>query len=185
MNKKIAVLLVLSFIISSGIHAQYKTQAEKEFLIKLELYKNTEASRSAVYNRATLDKFLLLHFSFDTLAFEGFDYIFSFLKIASEKNKFQVNARDSVPMLSFLCNEYVIAINKIDGSIYKLKGFAVNDFNELMNFMKSQRYSNLQTRRKFVAHYKIEGVDLNCLYKAYEKMDKENCSGCPPVITLH
>lgn len=77
------------------------------------------------------------------------------------------------------CVDYVLAINKYSGKSYRLKGFSGNDFFNLFLDLNRQ-FEKLGQRKisidSFLKWYKINSVDLKCLYKAFFPSNVSPCS---------
>ena len=80
-------------------------------------------------------------------------------------------------------SSFIIGINTINGDLYRLKGFEINDFSFLfkqLNTFHDATYfedSYLKSKKKFLDFFSVAGLDLGCLYDSQRiKKEKSNCN---------
>ena len=71
---------------------------------------------------------------------------------------------------------FIFGYNIINHTIYKLKGFEINDFGALYNFLKKDNLpDHLEPAKNFIKNFYVDKLDLYCLYAWYKKCLKKKC----------
>ena len=71
----------------------------------------------------------------------------------------------------------IVAYDAVAKSLFRLKGFRVNDFSSFFNDVRFSRYV-LRAERRFLNQFFVENLDLKCLYRQNKRMQKKNTSPC-------
>lgn len=195
MFKIISVILLLH-VCESG-YCQLNTDGE--YLLKMWFFIEHENIKSP-YSTQFLVKdsslFLLferdINLRFDTLQSQGFnsDYIFlsvAFLKNDKEPDDSILIYDNKTMYLDYLstpannCDGYVLVINTVTGTSFRLGGFSGNDFLSLFQEIKEKYWETNNkhlSMKRFLKTYSIEGMDFNCIYKGLtsKKADEQKYS---------
>jgi hypothetical protein len=165
------VFYFLTFLcLTGGAYAQ-QTDEKMQLKIKLALTEFTEFKSHADFC-AYLEEPIQISF----LEAKGFGNNLIFFKVPI--------VFDSMSNFRFVYNfELVMAYNKITESLYKLKGFRDNQFDQLYRdlYLISYHYfeetseEDLSSLKRFTKHFYIEGLDLRCLYKTL-KTKRPKCA---------
>ncbi|MBW6498906.1 MAG: hypothetical protein K0B09_10985 [Bacteroidales bacterium] len=86
-------------------------------------------------------------------------------------------------------SNFVLAYSHKKNRFYKIKGFVNNEF-DIFYYDYSITSDNLEkkvlrNRRSFLRNYKIEGIDLNCLYKSLRAKRKHSLGDYPCLEPNH
>jgi len=80
-------------------------------------------------------------------------------------------------------SSFIIGVNTINGDLYRLKGFEINDFpflfKQLNTFHDAIYFEDnyLKSKKKFLDFFYVSGLDLGCLYDSQRiKKKKYNCN---------
>lgn len=161
---------------------------ETDILVKLSLFQETIMPEKYVSEQESLNNFLRLGFKIDTLQSTDFTNI-TFLRIDPNFRNPENIPIPELPLLIGNCDAFTVALN--GRTIYRLKGFRVNDFPSFLDKLKSLNYSNVNSYRGFVKNYEVHGLDLGCLYKAFKRpininKTKHKCLlSCSELVTTH
>lgn len=159
----IVIILISKY---SVLLSQSNRQQEIDFLIKVVLYQEAGGTLNYTSDYYLLGDFLKLNFNIDTLEEEGLSD-FLFLEINPRyENPHNINFSDG-PFLLDNCTELIVAVHKRGRSIYKLKGFRNNDFQNFIRALKFLNYPYVNSKKQFVKNYFVEKLDLKCLYKVF------------------
>jgi hypothetical protein len=165
--RHIALLILLGILSSPELHAQ-TFRSDLPLLVKLVLFQESSGTRMYQMNEDALDTFLQLEFQADTLEQSGFDD-FIFLGINPVyKNPNRVSLEEG-PFLPSNCGIYVVAIHRNGKVVYRLKGFANNDFSAFRKSLAVLGYEKVNSPKEFSRNYSVSGVDLKCLYSSSSK----------------
>ena len=88
-----------------------------------------------------------------------------------------INAENTRPHIFMFNYNFVIGYNKLNGILYRLKGFKQNEFHVLFSQLHYpfnvedtvDLQENLCSRKKFLKAYSIKSLDLACLYKSLKQ----------------
>jgi hypothetical protein len=108
-------------------------------------------------------------FTVDTLEQKGFDD-FIFVSIVPKNKKSDEETFSEGPFLVTNCRGYIVAVHRGGRSIYRLGGFAKNDFASFVQSLKLNGYKNVNSRGSFIRHYEVDGIDLGCLFSATKSL---------------
>lgn len=162
---------------------------EVRTLVKLAMFNEALWPHGYVANQETLNDFLLLEFKIDTLQAKGLEE-FIFLSISPVFQNPTSISLDRIPIVPENCREYILVITRRGKSVFKLKGFHINEFPYFLMLLKELKYPHLNSHKQFVNNYFVEKLDLSCLYKASKASrltkDKFGClSTCSELTTTH
>ena len=167
---KLLLLFFGNFLLPNLSYSQEISQEEVSFIIKLTLFQESSGTKHYVANSKTLSDFMSLEFSIDTLEQKGFtDYIFFSIN-PKFKNPDNVTFEEG-PFLVDNCEQYVVAMHTRGRTVYRLQGFAHNDFPSLLFSLKEGGYDDIGSLRKFVRNYYIDGIDLECLFRGFKSFN--------------
>ena len=161
---------------------------ETDFLVKLSLFQETIRPEKYVSEQESLNNFLRLGFKIDTLQSTDFAD-FTFLRIDPNFRNPENIPIPELPLLIGNCDAFIVAFN--GRTIYRLKGFRVNDFPYFLGKLKSLNYYKISSYWGFVNNYEVNGLDLRCLYKAFKRpininKIKHKCLlSCAELISTH
>lgn len=184
----IILVIIIVFFKSEFVYCQISND-EISFLVKLTLYQEASGTKHYKSNEESLDKFMQLQFEVDTLEEEGFDD-FIFLTINPiYQNPYNISIEEG-PFLASNCKEYILAVHKGGRILYRLKGFAKNDFSSFLQTLQNSGYKKINSHRSFAKTYSVKGLDLGCLFLAYRNYefdsDKHPClKHCGEMIYTH
>jgi hypothetical protein len=115
----------------------------------------------------------------DTLSSKGFSNQYVFLSLtlneqvknATHRSKSLVYNMET-EFLSYIvipafCDRYVLCVNKVTGTSYRIQGFAGNDFLSLLMSIKEEfalRYKKQLKTNTFFKDYSAGGIDFKCIY---------------------
>ncbi len=205
MNKFLnkAMLAIIFSFFANTIFAQHTTDGK--FLFKMWLFLEHDNSLSKysttfpVKDSSVFNLFITkIDLKLDTLKSIGFPNKYIFLALTFNKAKGTETQESPVfyeKKTSYLeyidipsfCSRYVLCINKLTGTSFRLQGFTGNDFNNLFSELVNRDDTQFSTKnnitiKSFLKKYYVEGIDFKCIYeglKSNNNLRKYSClSSC-------
>lgn len=178
---KHALLMVLMVIASKAILSQVSSFDTANVILNAKMniipFENSNKSREEIIN------IIESRVKYKVIESKGFSKNIVFFRLFAEP----LNKNDSSNYFYEPLNQYsssfIFAYNTKNLEIYRLKGFKENDFktffNQLDSFLDLNISSShdLESKKRFLKAFYIEGVDLDCLYDSLNSKNKKgyNC----------
>lgn len=162
MKSKLSIFHITIFFISISGGSLIAQNRSVEDISTIKLMLILEALHTSEMTISEASEYLSgAELNLDTLESLGFPYL-TFITISNPiTSKIQTK---NPPLFGGNCDHYVIAIHSKGDLGYRIKGFYNNDTEML--FLDANR--NVIPKRKFLRNHRIEGLDLKCLYNAWE-----------------
>jgi len=181
---KYRLLLLLITIIPSIGFSQNNSFDTANVILNAKL--NIVSFESSNKNREDIINIIDSKVKYKVIESKGFnDYIVFFKLITEPCNKLDSNNFFYEPLNQFK-SDFIFAFNSKNLNIYKLKGFKENDFKLFYNHLNSYLNLNisssydLETKKRFLKTFYVEGLDLDCLYKSLKIKKKKDCRCLQP-----
>ena len=205
------LVVLLSSLSYLSLFAQNRTDGE--FLFKVWLYIEHQNDHARdIPSTAIKDSSLFQVFNdnirliVDTLKSNGYfrNYVFLRLKgiksyedqspggISYKNKKSTLLIHRAIPII---CDGYVLCVNKLQGTSFRLQGFEGNDLLSLINEIRDVSTLPPPTKsievKEIIKNLVVEGIDFNCIYKGLTdgKGDSEKFPCLKPcsyiTITVH
>lgn len=198
---KTLIIWLLCLSINKQSFSQQSVDGEFLFKTWFFLEKVNESNSYTKYHSkdSSLFEFFLkeVDLKIDTLVTSGFHIDYLFLSVCQFYNDSLVNKNaivykgesqkngylyTGIPINH--CEGYTLAINRVTGRSYRLKGFRGNDFLTLLGDIKMDHKERMKGNKflkafrvdKFLKEYKVDGIDFICLYKALNSFKKRNAA---------
>lgn len=182
------LLFVTAFLIASRSFSQTRGESELHFMLKLLIYQET-VTKGVFLGNQTFNTVMSVDFTFDTLKSIGISS-YDFISISSNYSIPNSVSKDKLPLIPNNCDEYVVAVSKGLGIIFRLKGFKINDFSSFIAYLREDDEEARKSMKRFLKDCEVEGLDLICLFKASRgislDIDKFPCmKSCSDLFSTH
>lgn len=142
---------------------------------------------NSLKSRFYINNFLRYTPKFKFIKSKGFDDSFVFFKIHAvpyrdTNTNYIDNGSVSNPVYFGNLNyEFIFGYSSLTNKLYTLKGFDSNDFDQLFDSVSNSPYyekSHFKSLRSFLNSFRIEGLDLKCLYKSLRRKKNKHKYPC-------
>ena len=122
---------------------------------------------------------------FSDIIFYKVDYPDSFIDIILKLDLKRLDTEKIQDIIKWYnTEEFILAYNIKSEKVYKLKGFNINDYGDLVteywiNLSDDDR-KIFKNKKKFLENYYVEDLDLKCLYSCSKKRNNKKCKCMKP-----